>query len=230
VAKLLVSARPGKRRAEIERLGRRRGIPVEEVPRGRLDELAGSSLHNGFGAVHRPSGGAREERGGGDPELLVLVEDVQDPRNLGAIARVCEGAGVGRLLIRDRGSAPISATVVKTSAGAAEWLPMERITNSARTIETLQGDGFWVYGSDPEGEPPWRVDLTGRVLLCLGGEESGLRARTRELCDGMIGLPMRGRVGSLNVATATAALLYEALRQRITAAEREEEPASGVER
>jgi 23S rRNA (guanosine2251-2'-O)-methyltransferase len=230
VAKLLVAARPGKRRAEIERLGQRRGIPVEEVPRRRLDEFAGSSLHNGFGALHRPSGGSQEEHEGGDPDLLVLVEDVQDPRNLGAIARVCEGAGVGRLLIRDRGSAPISATVVKTSAGAAEWLPMERITNSAQVIESLQGDGFWVYGSDPAGEPPWRVDLTGKVLLCLGGEESGLRARTRKLCDGMIGLPMRGRVGSLNVATATAALLYEALRQRITAAEREGEPAGGAER
>jgi 23S rRNA (guanosine2251-2'-O)-methyltransferase len=150
----------------------------------------------------------------GDPGFLVLLEDVQDPRNLGAVLRVCEGAGVGQVLIRDRGSAPVSATVAKTSAGASEWLPVERITNTAASLERLKEEGFWVYGTDPDGDPPWEVDLTGKVVLCFGGEEKGLRARTRQICDRMIGLPMRGRVGSLNISTAAAALLYEALRQR----------------
>ncbi len=136
---------------------------------------------------------------------------------------MCEGAGVGKVVIRDRGSAPLSAASVKTSAGAAEWLDIERVTNSASTIESLKKDGYWVYGAagaaGPEGAEgsgtaPWEVDLKGKIVLCLGGEEKGLRARTRKECDGLLGLPMQGRVESLNVATAAAALLYEALRQR----------------
>ena len=213
VTTLWIAARPGRRRREIEDLCRRHRIAVEEVPRERLDALAGSSSHNGFAADRRPMAAAGENPG--DPDFRVLAEDVQDPRNLGALLRVCEGAGVGRVLIRDRGSAPLSATAVRTSAGAAEWLPVERIVNPAREIAALQEQGFWVYGTDPAGEPPWQVDLTGKVLLCFGGEESGLRARTRKLCDGLLGLPMRGRLESLNVATAAAAVLYEALRQRL---------------
>jgi 23S rRNA (guanosine2251-2'-O)-methyltransferase len=105
--------------------------------------------------------------------------------------------------------------VEKVSAGASQWVEVDRVTNSAREIRTLQAAGYWVYGADPEGVPPWEIDLSGPILLCLGGEESGLRAKTRALCDGLVGLPMRGQVESLNVATAASALLYEALRQRM---------------
>lgn len=205
-----MAARPGKRRAEIEDLCRRHQLPVREVDHGALSRRAGASVHNGFGAIHR----ATTVEPSGDLDLQVLLEDVQDPRNLGALVRVCEGAGVGKLMIRDRGSSPISATVGKTSAGAVEWLPIERVVNSARQIEDLKQRGFWVYGADPEGAPPWDLDLSGKVLLCLGGEGSGLRRRTLEACDARIGLPMRGRLESLNVATAASALLYEAVRQR----------------
>ncbi len=211
VERVLIAAQRGKRRSEIEALCRRRGVAVEATSNQRLAELAASSSHNGFGAWCRRAG---REALAGDPDLQVLVEDVQDPRNLGALLRVCEGAGVSRVLIRDRGSAPLSATVVKTSAGAAEWLGIERVVNSAREIQRAQDDGFWVYGSDPAGDPPWQIDLTGKVLLCLGGEQNGLRAQTRKLCDRLVGLPMRGRIESLNLATAAAALLYEAVRQR----------------
>ena len=144
----------------------------------------------------------------------MLVEGVQDPRNLGALLRVCEGAGVGRVLIRDRGSAPITPTVVHTSAGATEWLEIERFTNTAQVLEELKKDGFWIYGAVEGGQAPWTIDLTGKVVLCVGGEDKGLRARTRKLCDALVGLPMRGRIESLNLATAGAALLYEAVRQR----------------
>jgi len=101
-----------------------------------------------------------------------------------------------------------------TGDRASSVLQIERITNSANEIERFKAAGFWVYGTDPEGDPPWEVDLSGQVVLCFGGEEKGLRARTRQLCDRMIGLPMRGRVGSLNIATSAAAVLYEAVRQR----------------
>ncbi|HKH43674.1 MAG TPA: 23S rRNA (guanosine(2251)-2'-O)-methyltransferase RlmB [Thermoanaerobaculia bacterium] len=216
VARVLVSAsRTGRRREEIKELCQRHRISFEVVSERALSERAGPA-HNGMAAEVRasaPSAGAVLSPSG-DSGLIVLLEDVQDPRNLGAVLRVCEGAGVGRVLIRDRGSAPVSPTVVKTSAGAAEWLEIERIPNTAQALQRLKDEGFWVYGTDAEGVPPWAVDLTGKVVLCLGGEEKGLRARTRQLCDHMIGLPMRGRVGSLNIATAAAAVLYDAVRQR----------------
>ena len=221
VARVLVSAaRKGARRQEIEDLCRRHGVPLAVVPEKALAAVAGPA-HNGMAAEMRGEEAAGEaaavpELGGApDPDLVVLLEDVQDPRNLGAVLRVCEGAGVGQVLIRDRGSAPITPAVAKTAAGASEWLPIERITNSAAALEALKKDGFWAYGSDPGGEPPWRLDLTGKVVLCFGGEEKGLRHRTRTLCDATIGLPMRGRLASLNIATAAAAILYEALRQRL---------------
>jgi 23S rRNA (guanosine2251-2'-O)-methyltransferase len=214
VARVLVSAaRGGRRRDEVEELCARHRVAFEVVPEKALSQIAGAA-HNGMAAEVRPVPSPLAERAGGDPELVVLLEDVQDPRNLGALLRVCEGAGVGRVLIRDRGSAPVSPTVAKTSAGASEWLDVERITNSGTEIERLKEEGYWVYGTDPAGDPPWAVDLSGKVVLCFGGEEKGLRLRTRQLCDRTIGLPMRGRVGSLNIATAAAAVLYDAVRQR----------------
>ena len=188
----------------------RHRVLVETASNGELDRLAGNG-HQGFAAeVEELSTGSSAT----DPDLLVLLEDVQDARNLGALLRVCEGAGVGRVLIRDRGSAPLSPTVVQTSAGATEWLEVERIINATQELETLKQAGFWIYGATEEGVAPWTVDLTGKTVLCFGGEEKGLRARTRTTCDALLGLPMRGRIGSLNVATAAAALLYEAVRQR----------------
>ncbi|HEX6903583.1 MAG TPA: RNA methyltransferase [Thermoanaerobaculia bacterium] len=214
VVRVLVSAaRTGRRRDEIEEACRRHRVSFEVVPEKSLSQIAGPA-HNGMAAEVRAEAAAVP--GAADPELVVLLEDVQDPRNLGAVLRVCEGAGVGRVLIRDRGSAPVSPTVAKTAAGATEWLAVERITNSGMEIERLKEEGYWVYGTDPAGDPPWDVDLSGKVVLCFGGEEKGLRARTRQLCDRMIGLPMRGRVGSLNIATSAAAVLYDAVRQRST--------------
>jgi 23S rRNA (guanosine2251-2'-O)-methyltransferase len=93
-------------------------------------------------------------------------------------------------------------------------MEVERVTNSADTIRRLKDEGFWVYGTAAEGEPPWKIDLTGKVLLVFGGEEKGMRRLTRELCDGVVGLPMRGRVESLNLSTAASAVLYDAVRQR----------------
>lgn len=208
---LLATGRGGGRRREIERLARRHGVRTEEVATERLDSLVGSG-HNGIAAEVRASAQALE--GGADPTLIVLVEDVQDPRNLGALLRVCEGAGVGRVLVRDKGSAPLSAAAIKTSSGAAEWLAVERVTNTVQALEGYKAQGFWTYGAAPGGKPPWEADLTGPVVLCFGGEEKGLRRRTREEVDLVLGLPMRGRVGSLNLATAAAAVLYEAVRQR----------------
>ena len=112
--------------------------------------------------------------------------------------------------------------VARASAGASEWLGLERVTNSGTEIERLKSQGFWIYGAAAGGDRPWDCDLTGKIVLCLGGEEKGLRHRTRKLCDRLVGLPMRGQVSSLNLSTAAAALLYEAVRQRMVAPEGED--------
>ena len=204
--------RRGERRRSIEELCQRHQIEIRFVGESELNQKS-HGVHNGF--VAEMSESSRSSQAAGkDVELIVLLEDVQDPRNLGAILRICEGAGVGKVLVRDRGAAPISPVVVKTSAGATEWLDIERVVNSASTIDNLKKEGFWVYGTDPGGQPPWKIDLCGKVLLCFGGEAKGLRPRTRKLCDELIGLPMQGRVESLNVSAAAAAVLFEAVRQR----------------
>ena len=205
----ILEQRHGARREEIEALCRSAGIAVV-VTKESDPVWLGGAVHNGFAA--EVSGEAPAS--GGDPTFLVLAEDVQDPRNLGALLRVCEGAGVGKVLLREHGSAPLSATAAKTSAGASEWLEVEKIGSAAQRLERLKEEGFWIYGLAAGGEAPWAVDLRGPLVLCVGGEENGLRRLTRERCDALVGLPMRGRVGSLNLATAAAAVLYEAVRQR----------------
>lgn len=212
----VAGSRQGGRRRQVEELCSRHRVPSGPASAALLASL-GDAVHNGFVAELRqsPEGAtAASVTERVDPGFEVLLEDVQDPRNLGALLRVCEGAGVARVSIRDRGSAPLSPLAVKTSAGASEWLEIERVTNSGQAIEGRKRQGYWVYGADAEGTPAWDLDLTGKVLLCFGGEESGLRSRTRTLCDALVAVPMRGRVASLNVATAAAAVLYEAVRQR----------------
>lgn len=220
VAEVLISRSAGDRRRAIEGLCERHRVPVRSVGPGELrarlaeagqDQAAARGFAASLVVADRDASSAAAI----DPNLVVLVEDVQDPRNLGALLRVCEGAGVGRVLIRDRGAAPLSPAAAGAAAGAVDWLTIERITNSAREIERLKREGFWVYGADAAGEAPWTVDLSGPVVVCIGGESRGLRRRTRGLCDGLLGLPMRGRVESLNLSTAAAALLYEAVRQRL---------------
>jgi 23S rRNA (guanosine2251-2'-O)-methyltransferase len=213
IARVLVArGRGGPRRSEIEELALRHGVELSAVGEGGIPG-AEWSVHNGFAAEIRQAAAAAEPSG--DPDFVVLVEDIQDPRNLGALLRVCEGAGVGRVLVRDRGSAPLSATATKASAGASEWMPVERVTNTAATLEELKEQGYWIYGAAGGGEAPWEIDLTGKIVLCFGGEEKGLRHLTREKCDRLIGVPMRGRVESLNLSTAASAILYDAVRQRL---------------
>jgi len=210
---LIERGRTGQRKREVEELCRAHGVALELVDATTLARFA-RGVHNGFCA--ELAGPASTENGpsAGDPDLVLLAEDVQDPRNLGALLRVCEGAGVGRVWVRDHGSAPLSESAVKASAGAAAWVAVERIGSTARALEGLKREGFWTYGLAMGGDPPWEIDLTGKVAIVVGGEEDGLRRLTRESCDRLVGLPMRGRIESLNLATAAAAVLFEAVRQR----------------
>jgi 23S rRNA (guanosine2251-2'-O)-methyltransferase len=212
---LVARRRSDPKRQEIEHLCRRHEVKLVSTSTDEISKIA-DGVHNGLVAEVREEQGALESTvsDNADAGLIVLLEDVQDPRNLGALLRVCEGTGVGRVLIRDRGSAPISPAVSKTAAGAAEWLAIERMTNSFNALDELKKEGYWIYGAVAGGQAPWTFDLSGKVVLCLGGEEKGLRDRTRKACDGLVSLPMKGHVDSLNVATAAAAILYEIVRQR----------------
>jgi 23S rRNA (guanosine2251-2'-O)-methyltransferase len=149
---LIGDRREGKRRREIEELCRRHRLEVRSTPEAELSRLV-DGVHNGFAAELQPQ--TATSPGEADPQFVVLLEDIQDPRNLGALLRVCEGAGVGRVLIRDRGTAAVTPAVVKTAAGATEWLAIERITNTANEVARLKKEGFWVYGADAQGDPPW---------------------------------------------------------------------------
>lgn len=197
-----------------------RGVPVEVVDRGRLDDLAQSRAHQGVLAIapaRRPAALAellvRAEANG--PALLVALDGVEDPQNLGAIIRSAEAAGAHGLIATERRSAPLGPGATKASAGAVEHLPVARVVNLTRTLDELKGAGLWVYGADGDGDRVYhQVDLTGPVLLVIGGEGRGLSRLVKERCDFMLRIPMFGRVNSLNASAAAAVLLFEVRRQR----------------
>ncbi len=212
---LIYGARPV---AEAER-GRRRVHRVWRAPETapeELERIAGSPDHQGVVAEVDPYPYADPEELLAAPSpLLVALDQVQDPRNLGAVCRSTEVAGAAGLVICERRAAEVTAAACKASAGAVEHLPVARVRNLTDWLGQAKQAGLWVWGAEAEGErEPWEVDLGGGVVLVLGGEGKGIRPRVASACDGTVALPQRGRIGSLNVSAAAAALLFEALRQR----------------
>ncbi len=204
--------------AEAER-GRRRVHRVWRAPETageELERLCGSPDHQGVVAEVDPypyAGAGELLRIEG--ALIVALDQVQDPRNLGAVARSAEAAGAAGLVIPERRAAEVTAVACKASAGAVEHLAIARVRNLADWLGEAKQAGFWIWGADAEAEQaPWEVDLKGPTILVLGGEGKGLRPRVASSCDGLVALPRRGRVGSLNVSAAATALLFEAVRQR----------------
>jgi 23S rRNA (guanosine2251-2'-O)-methyltransferase len=150
-----------------------------------------------------------------DGALLVALDQVQDPRNLGAVCRSAEFAGAAGVAIPQRRSAELTAVACKASAGAVEHLDVARVRNLADWLATAKAAGFWIWGADAgASQAPWEVDLTGPTVLVLGGEGKGLRPRVASACDGSIALPRGGQIDSLNVSAAASTLLFEAVRQR----------------
>jgi 23S rRNA (guanosine2251-2'-O)-methyltransferase len=205
--------------AEAER-GRRRVHRVWRSPETspeELERLCGSPDHQGV--VAEVASYPYADPGSllkGEAPLIVALDQVQDPRNLGAVARSAEVAGAAGLLIPDRRSAEVTAVACKASAGAVEHLSIARVRNLADWLAEAKEAGFWIWGADAEASSsPWDVDLTGPTVLVLGGEGKGIRPRVAAACDELIALPRRGSIGSLNVSTAAAVLLFEALRQRL---------------
>ncbi|HEY7949785.1 MAG TPA: 23S rRNA (guanosine(2251)-2'-O)-methyltransferase RlmB [Solirubrobacterales bacterium] len=204
--------------AEAER-GRRRVHRVWRAPDTsgeELERICGSPDHQGVVAEVDPY----PYVGAGElllkeNVLLVALDQVQDPRNLGAVARSAEASGAGGLVVPERRAAEVTAVACKASAGAVEHLPIAHVRNLADWLAEAKQAGFWIWGADASAsQAPWDVDLTGPTVLVLGGEGKGIRPRVSSACDGLVALPQRGRTASLNVSAAAAALLFEAVRQR----------------
>lgn len=209
------------RLTDIEENARRKGIDVRRVTAQALDGVGGSLRHQGVVARYAAARTWDEGELAGlvetaEGKALVLVLDgVQDPHNLGACLRSAAAAGATAVVIPKDKSAPVNATVRKTSAGAADRLPVVAVTNLARCLRDLQKMGVWIYGLAGEAEASlYSLDLRGNVALVLGGEADGMRRLTRENCDGLAKIPMPGDIESLNVSVATGVTLFEAVRQR----------------
>lgn len=206
--------------------------PVQEVERGRrkahriwrapetspeeLQRLCGSPDHQGVVAEADayPYADPNELLRRQSP-LLIALDQVQDPRNLGAVCRSAEFAGAAGVVIPQRRSAEVTAVACKASAGAVEHIRIARVGNLADWLGKAKKAGFWIWGADADAEKaPWEADLSGPTVLILGGEGKGIRPRVAAACDDRVALPRRGSIDSLNVSAAAAALLFEALRQR----------------
>lgn len=199
----------------------RRRIPVERVPRSRLDQLSRGAVHQGFLAVVEERSYATTDEilahaeKGQTPPFLLILDAIQDVNNLGSLLRTAEAAGIHGVIIPEHRAAEVNATVVKTSAGASEHLLIAQETNLTRTIDYLKKQNVWVVGLAGEAKTLYtQADLKGPLALVVGNEGKGISRLVREHCDLLIRLPMHGSINSLNAAVAGSIALYEALRQR----------------
>ncbi len=218
---LALESRSDARMTEVLQLAERAHVPVRRVSRRELDELVAGVSHQGVIAEMGKVVGLGEKElpafidALGAPAFLLILDGVQDPHNLGACLRSANAAGVDAVIVpRDR-SAPLNAAARKVACGAADVVPLIRVTNLARTLRALRESGIWVYGAAAEAESTlYSTDFSGPLALVLGGEGRGLRRLTREHCDGLVAIPMVGTISSLNVSVAAGIFLFEARRQR----------------
>jgi 23S rRNA (guanosine2251-2'-O)-methyltransferase len=216
----LLVAKPGPRARKIVDLAVERKIQVNRVGTHELDRLAPD--HRGIALYTAGSAAGNEVTltgfltGLGDRKdaLAVILDEITDPHNYGAILRSCDQFAVDLVVTRTHRIAKYAEIVSKTSAGADSWVPVAETANLPRAVEALKGAGFWIYGADMAGDAVWNRDLRGRTALILGGEGTGLSRLLKEQCDALVAIPSRGRIDSLNVSVAAGALLYEASRQR----------------
>jgi 23S rRNA (guanosine2251-2'-O)-methyltransferase len=219
---VITKGRQDSRVEEIVRLARSKQIAVRFEDRGQLDRLANSRDHQGVVAVVAASAAATLEDilanangSRGQIGLIVLLDGVEDPHNLGAIIRTALAAGAHGVLIPERRAAGLTDTVARASAGALAHLPIAKVTNLARTMEELKEAGYWIVGLDEQADKNYTdVDYTLPTALVLGGEGSGIHELTRKRCDFVVSLPTVGPVKSLNVSVAAGVVLFEVRRQR----------------
>jgi 23S rRNA (guanosine2251-2'-O)-methyltransferase len=206
---------------EIVSQARERGLIVQEVEPAKLDQLAAGVRHQGVVALAAPVAYVEVEDmlaaayAKNEPPFLVLLDELADPHNVGAILRTADATGVHGVLIPKRRSCPLTQTVAKTSAGAIEHVPVARIGNVSQTLKALKKQGLWVVGADMDGtQNYYEADLTGPVVIVVGSEGEGMGRLTKEACDFVVKIPMKGQITSLNASVACSLLLYEVLKQR----------------
>ena len=235
VDEVLIEREAEGRGADLVALARQAGVRCSRVPRGTLTALAGTPHHQGVVArvAARAYAGIEEvlvvPRAKGEAALFLLLDQVQDPGNLGNLLRTAEALGVHGVMVLRHQAVGLTGHAVRAAAGALEYLPVARVGNLVQAIEVLQKEGCWVVGASAtpaELPPPWRLDLRGPLALVLGSEGRGLRPLVARRCDALTRIPLAGRIGSLNVAAAGAALLYEVVRQRAGTAVRGAEAAA----
>ena len=218
---MVAGGREAGRLAEVRALAQRAGVQLSTVEEAQLDKLAAGERHQGVVAELLPRAGDPETQleealeAAGDAPLLLVLDGVQDPHNLGACLRSADAAGVAAVLVpRDR-AAGLTPVVRKVAAGAAETVPLVAVVNLARTLRELKERGVWLVGTDDSAEKTlYDAELTGSVALVMGSEGEGMRRLTRECCDQLVAIPMAGAVESLNVSVAAGVALFEAVRQR----------------
>lgn len=205
---------------KITALAKQRGAVIKETDERRLAAMCGSDKHGGVAAelaaasystVEEILAGAEKK---GKPPFIIIADEILDPHNLGAIIRTAEAAGADGVIIPKRRSASLNATVFKTSAGAAAWVKVARVSNLVDTIKRLKDKGVWIYGMEADGTPFDKADLSGAVALVIGSEGFGLGRLVRESCDMTLSLPMFGRINSLNASVSAGILMYEVVKHR----------------
>jgi len=215
---VIARGRHGERVEAVVRLAKSRGVPVRFEDRAQLDRLAGTSQHQGIAALAAAKPAVALEdllRARKSQGLLVLLDGIEDPHNLGAIVRTALAAGAQGVVIPERRAAGLSDTVERASAGALAHLPIARVKNLVRAMQEMKEAGYWLVGLDERADKAYtEVDLTGSVGIVLGREGEGLHELTRERCDFLVSLPTTGPVRSLNVSVAAGIMLFEAVRQR----------------
>ena len=208
---------------EITAKAKELGLVVQRVENAKLEQLANGVKHQGVVALVSPVSYAELEdilqksRMPGENPFLLLLENITDPHNVGAILRTADAAGVHGVLIPKRRSCPLTQAVAKTSAGAVEYVPVARIGNVAETIKRLKKEGFWIFGADAGAgldNVYCRADFKRPLVIVIGSEGEGLSRLTKENCDFLLSIPMAGKVSSLNASVACSLLLYEVLRKR----------------
>lgn len=218
VREVRVGGRGGGRVAEVVALARELNVPVRQVPGEALDRDARRGVHQGVVADLNagPSYSVADlVEGAPGPPLLVVLDGVEDPQNLGAVLRTADAAGVDGLVRQTRRAAALGGAAAKASAGAVVHVKIADVVNIARSLQDLKALGVWTVGLVADAATCYdAIDFTGPVAIVLGGEGQGLRRLVRERCDFLAAIPMRGRVDSLNVSVATGVVLFEAVRQR----------------
>ncbi|HPQ14598.1 MAG TPA: 23S rRNA (guanosine(2251)-2'-O)-methyltransferase RlmB [Bryobacteraceae bacterium] len=205
----------GPRIQQIIDLCREQSVPVRFEPREALDRLAGGAAHQGVAALGAAHGFVPLEEAAEGAQLLVVLDGVEDPHNLGAIIRTAHAAGASAVVVPERRAVGLTETVAKAAAGALEYLPVARVGNLTQALEQLKRLGFWIYGFDERGQETYdRIDYASPAAFVFGGEGKGVRQGVRKHCDFLVRIPLAGKISSLNVSVAAGIALFEWKRRK----------------